>query len=109
MLPTVTVLGHPEALDNDLHIEASVPAERSCSLSDKDAADCLNQAESPEWIDEIADIISRMEPVTPDVVRGTRVQNVLHRMGRPLRLGFSVYSLLFASGLLRQYNYPKEV
>ena len=103
MPPTVTVLGHPDILDHDLDVDASVPSERSSSSSDKEALECLAQTKSSsssdeeageglaetKWIAEIADIISKMKPVRPDVVRATRVQNVLHRLGRPLRLGVS--------------------
>ena len=100
MLPTATVLGHPEAFDNDLDVEVSVPSKRS-SLSDKDGEESLPQTDSPEWIAGIADIISKMEPVRPDVVRATRAQNVLHKLGRPLRLGsFKSIALFFVSGLV---------
>ena len=100
MPPTVTVLGHPEILDNDLDVDVSVPSERPSSSSDKEAGECLAQTKSSSSSDEeaaqaesiaefAADIISKLEPVRPDAVRATRVQNVLHRLGRPLRLGAS--------------------
>ena len=107
MLPTATVLGHPEAFDNDLDVEVSVPSKRS-SLSDKDGEESLPQTDSPEWIAGIADIISKMEPVRPDVVRATRAQNVLHKLGRPLRLGsFKSIALFFRlwAGMITQLSH----
>ncbi|CAE7258352.1 unnamed protein product, partial [Symbiodinium sp. KB8] len=105
MPPTVTVLGHPDILGHDLDVDVSVPSERPSSSSDKEAGECLAQTKSSSSSDEeaaqaesiaefAADIISKLEPVRPDVVRATRVQNVLHRLGRPLRLG-KVATLFF--------------
>ena len=114
MPPTVTVLGHPDILGHDLDVDVSVPSERPSSSSDKEAGECLAQTKSSsssdeeageglaetKWIAEIADIISIMKPVRPDVVRATRVQNVLHRLGRPLRLGvFRSIAMLFPTSL----------
>ena len=53
--------------------------------------EALAEAEpSAEWI---AEIISKMEPTRPEVIRATRVQNVLHGLARPLRIYGDFYHL----------------